>query len=200
LISERFEAQAQQRTEVGSVDDNSRRAAQAARRPMVDGTTGSGLPRRPPQANLLPGAAAEGFDVERDLPVSREPEEVRGRLERFAVGRELARLEENEPLLPPNPMTAASPLASSPIRPPAAPMRPLNVPKPAPSKPALAKPAPVKPTPAPAAPKPDPKPAAKSSPPPPTLPAPPPGSLSPLPTGWDEPWGDGWRSFRPGRP
>jgi hypothetical protein len=187
LISERFEAQAQQRTEVGSVDDNSRRAAQAARRPTVDGTTESGLPRRPPQANLLPGAAAEGFDVERDLPVSREPEEVRGRLERFAVGRELARLEEIEPLLPPNPMTAASPLASSPIRPPAAPMRPLNVSKPA------AKPAP----------KPDPKPAAQSTPqsaPQPTLPAPPPGSLSPLPTGWDEPWGDGWRSFRPGRP
>ncbi|WP_406282362.1 hypothetical protein [Embleya sp. NBC_00896] len=147
------------------MDDNSRRAAQAARLPMVDGTTESGLPRRPPQANLLPGAAAEGFDPERDLPVSREPEEVRGRLERFAVGRELARLEESEPLLPPNPMTAASPLASSPVRPPA--------PAPAPVQPRAAKP---------------------------PLPTPPPGSLSPLPAGWDEPWGDGWRSFRPGRP
>ncbi|MGC0416804.1 hypothetical protein [Embleya sp. AB8] len=161
------------------MDDNSRRAAQAARLPMVDGTTESGLPRRPPQANLLPGAAAEDFDLDRELSLSREPEEVRGRLERFAVGRELARLEESEPLLPPkpmtsepllppNPMTAASPLASAPVRPPA--------PTPAPLQSRVVKPAP------------------------PALPAPPPGALSPLPAGWDEPWGDGWRSFRPGRP
>ncbi|MFI6985011.1 hypothetical protein ACIBSV_41355 [Embleya sp. NPDC050154] len=156
------------------MDDNSRRAAQAARLPMVDGTTESGLPRRPPQANLLPGAAAEEFGLDRELSVSREPEEVRGRLERFAVGRELARLEESEPLLPPNPMTAASPLASSPVRPPA--------PAPAPLQPRAAKPAPPVP------------------PVPPAMPSPPPGSLSPLPAGWDEPWGDGWRSFRPGRP
>ncbi|MFE2870522.1 MULTISPECIES: hypothetical protein [unclassified Embleya] len=153
------------------MDDNSRRAAQAARLPMVDGTTESGLPRRPPQANLLPGAAAEEFDLDRELSVSREPEEVRGRLERFAVGRELARLEESEPLLPPNPMTAASPLASAPVRPPA---------------PAPAPPAPLQPR--------------AATPAPPALPSPPPGSLSPLPAGWDEPWGDGWRSFRPGRP
>ncbi|MET7300338.1 hypothetical protein [Embleya sp. NPDC005575] len=154
------------------MDDNSRRAAQAARLPMVDGTTDSGLPRRPPQANLLPGAAAEEFGLDRELPVSREPEEVRGRLERFAVGRELARLEESEPLLPPNPMTAASPLASAPVRPPA----PAPAPPPAPLQPRATGPAQ------------------------PALPSPPPGSLSPLPAGWDEPWGDGWRSFRPGRP
>lgn len=165
------------------MDDNTRRAAQAARLPTVDGTTRSGLPRRPPQANLLPGAAAEGFDIERDLPVSREPEDVRGRLERFAVGRELARLEEIEPLLPPNPMTAASPLASAPLRP---------------LPPTLS--APVVP-PAPAGPVPPErrlnkavKPVKRAKP---TLPTPPPGALSPLPSGWDEPWGDGWRSFRP---
>ncbi|WP_439676687.1 hypothetical protein [Embleya sp. MST-111070] len=163
------------------MDDNSRRAAQAARLPMVDGTTESGLPRRPPQANLLPGAAAEEFGLDRELSLSREPEEVRGRLERFAVGRELARLEESEPLLPPNPMTAASPLASSPVRPPAppAPPQPRTVTPATPVPPPTAPPAPPAPS---------------------VLPAPPPGSLSPLPAGWDEPWGDGWRSFRPGRP
>ncbi|GCE01133.1 hypothetical protein [Embleya hyalina] len=161
------------------MDDNSRRAAQAARLPMVDGTTESGLPRRPPQANLLPGAAAEEFGLDRELSVSREPEEVRGRLERFAVGRELARLEESEPLLPPNPMTAASPLASSPVRAPAPPTPPQPRATPATPVPPAAPPAPPAPS---------------------VLPAPPPGALSPLPAGWDEPWGDGWRSFRPGRP
>lgn len=178
------------------MDDNTRRAAQAARLPAVDGTTRSGLPRRPPQANLLPGAAAEGFDIERDLPVSREPEDVRGRLERFAVGRELARLEEIEPLLPPNPMTAASPLTSSPLRP----LPPTLLPPAPVVPPAVVPPATVVPK-APATQVPPERRLNKTvkpvKPGKPTLPTPPPGALSPLPSGWDEPWGDGWRSFRP---
>ena len=106
--------------------DNDWRAAQAARDPQVDGITGTGLPRRPPQKNLVPGAAMEDLALllsDSDLAfVSREPDDVRERLDNLIGGQERARAGEStsagrRPVLPPNPMTAPSPLPIASLEP-----------------------------------------------------------------------------------
>jgi hypothetical protein len=51
------------------------RAAEQASRPTVGGTTGGGLPRRVPQANLVPGSAAS-LPVEQSIPARRDPTEI----------------------------------------------------------------------------------------------------------------------------
>jgi signal transduction histidine kinase len=58
-------------------DDNWQRAAKA-REPQAGGVTPSGLPRRVPRANLVPGAAQQ--TPQGGPQVSRAPDEVRGRL------------------------------------------------------------------------------------------------------------------------
>ncbi|MGW0664451.1 hypothetical protein [Streptodolium elevatio] len=170
------------------MDDNSWRAAQAAREPVVEGLTHSGLPRRMPQANLVPGAAVDavpGLAPGIPLGLSRDPQDVRTRLDSFVQGREQARAGAEPPLpaVPPNPMTAPSPLATA------------SVQKPLTNKPAQ----PAEPTPRRAAPAAQPKriPAARkpqqAKPARPSRPAPNTGAASS-----DEPWGDGWKTFRPG--
>ncbi|UGQ14156.1 hypothetical protein LO772_11475 [Yinghuangia sp. ASG 101] len=102
------------------MDDNSWRAAQAAREPVVEGMTHSGLPRRLPQANLVPGAAVDS--VSTFVPgifagLSRDPQDVRNRLASFVQGLEQARsaADAQLPPVPPNPMRAPSPLATAPV-------------------------------------------------------------------------------------
>ncbi|MFE3196654.1 nitrate- and nitrite sensing domain-containing protein [Embleya sp. NPDC055664] len=93
-----------------SAGDDGWRAAEAAREPSSGGTTGAGLPRRVPRANLVPGgveqsggaqapghtgagSAAAGSRREPGRPtapsgpgLSRSPDEVRGRLTNFRRG------------------------------------------------------------------------------------------------------------------
>ncbi len=174
------------------MDDNSWRAAQAAREPVVEGLTHSGLPRRMPQANLVPGAAAD--TVSTFVPsifagLSRDPQDVRNRLASFVQGLEQARsaAEAQLPPVPPNPMRARSPLATAPVQPTLS-NKPVPPAEPAPRNTA-------------------------------TPPAPPSGggrrrrreapaeeirsSVQHPPMdadarGADDTWGDGWKTFRPG--
>ncbi|MDI2129325.1 sensor histidine kinase [Yinghuangia seranimata] len=94
-----------------SAGDEGWRAAEAAREPASSGTTGAGLPRRVPRANLVPGGVADGGHarpgdtpaapplITRGTPgvqsatppqnpsgLSRNPDEVRGRLTNFRRG------------------------------------------------------------------------------------------------------------------
>ena len=92
-----------------SAGDDGMRAAEAAREPSSGGTTGAGLPRRVPRANLVPGAVDQaggaqsssdqgnaGFGTRSEPPtrptapdaagLSRSPDEVRGRLTNFRRG------------------------------------------------------------------------------------------------------------------
>ncbi|WP_372409884.1 nitrate- and nitrite sensing domain-containing protein [Streptomyces luteireticuli] len=68
-----------------SPNDARWRRAEQLREPLAGGTTGSGLPRRVPRANLVEGTAQQ-----QSLPggpqVSRAPEEVRGRLTNLRRG------------------------------------------------------------------------------------------------------------------
>ncbi|WP_436773030.1 hypothetical protein [Yinghuangia sp. YIM S09857] len=168
------------------MDDNRWRAAQAAREPVVEGLTHSGLPRRMPQANLVPGAAVDavpGLAGGIPLGMSRDPQDVRTRLDSFVQGREQARSGAEPPLpaVPPNPMTAPSPLATAPVQ------TPLS------NKPVQ----PAEPTPrrAPATPRAPRVPAARK----PQQPRAPKPTPNPAPATPDEPWGDGWKTFRPGQ-
>ncbi|GIG57305.1 hypothetical protein Lfu02_16770 [Longispora fulva] len=61
--------------EWGGTADAGWRAADKASRPAVGGTTGGGLPRRVPQANLVPGSAAP-LTVERPAPARRDAAEI----------------------------------------------------------------------------------------------------------------------------
>ncbi|MGY0234611.1 transposase [Longispora urticae] len=61
--------------EWGGTADAGWRAADKASRPAVGGTTGGGLPRRVPQANLVPGSAAP-LTVERPMPARRDAAEI----------------------------------------------------------------------------------------------------------------------------
>ncbi|MCF2528599.1 hypothetical protein [Yinghuangia soli] len=154
--------------------------------------THTGLPRRMPQANLVPGAAVDavpGLVPGLPMGLSRDPKDVRSRLDSFVHGIEQGRAGAEAPLpaVPPNPMTAPSPLPTAPVGNPV-----VNKPAPAaagesrkPAKdaaksiPAARRPAgerPAKPVRKGAA-----KPPAKSA-----------------PEAADEQWGDGWKTFRPG--
>ncbi|MCX4746617.1 nitrate- and nitrite sensing domain-containing protein [Kitasatospora sp. NBC_01287] len=72
-----------------SANDGAWQRAEQVREPAAGGVTGSGLPRRVPRQNLVPGnakpAASEGPQV------SRSPEEVRGRLTNLRRGVEQGR-------------------------------------------------------------------------------------------------------------
>ncbi|MEV4184502.1 hypothetical protein AB0J28_24055, partial [Streptosporangium canum] len=64
-------------------------AAQAASEPSLGGITGSGLPKRVPKANLVPGTAAPDAGAAPHTPVLRptvSPEAVRNRLASFQQG------------------------------------------------------------------------------------------------------------------
>ena len=64
-------------------------AAQAASEPSLGGITGSGLPKRVPKANLVPGTAAPDLSAASQTPMPRpvvSPEAVRNRLASFQQG------------------------------------------------------------------------------------------------------------------
>ena len=64
-------------------------AAKAASEPSLGGLTGSGLPKRVPKANLVPGTAAPDLSAAPQAPVHRptvSPEAVRSRLASFQQG------------------------------------------------------------------------------------------------------------------
>ncbi|PWI44658.1 ATPase, partial [Streptomyces sp. ICBB 8177] len=75
---------AQDADEWRSANDDNWERAERARDPKAGGVTPSGLPRRVPRANLVPGAAQQ---TPQDGPqVSRAPEDVRGRLSNLRRG------------------------------------------------------------------------------------------------------------------
>ncbi|MCH0543423.1 hypothetical protein I3F58_28520 [Streptomyces sp. MUM 203J] len=61
------------------------RQAERARKPAAGGVTGSGLPRRVPRANLVPGTAQDS-QTQAGPQVSRAPDDVRGRLTNLRRG------------------------------------------------------------------------------------------------------------------
>jgi hypothetical protein len=70
-----------------SPNDALRQRAESIREPTAGGVTPSGLPRRVPRANLVPGgAAAPQQPVTGGPQVSRSPDDVRGRLTNLRRG------------------------------------------------------------------------------------------------------------------
>ncbi len=67
-----------------STNDENWQRAEQARKPKAGGVTPSGLPRRVPRANLVPGAAQH--TPQGGPQVSRAPEDVRGRLSNLRRG------------------------------------------------------------------------------------------------------------------
>nr|WP_263984182.1 nitrate- and nitrite sensing domain-containing protein [Streptomyces sp. HPF1205] len=63
-----------------SPNDALRQRAEQVREPSAGGVTPSGLPRRVPRANLVPGGAAQPPAPQGGPQVSRAPDDVRGRL------------------------------------------------------------------------------------------------------------------------
>jgi HAMP domain-containing protein len=80
--------------------DSGFQAAQAAAQPAQSGTTPSGLPRRVPKANLVPGTASLAEPQPTSPPPQISPERLRNRLSSFQQGvrqgRAFTRGEENE--------------------------------------------------------------------------------------------------------
>ncbi|MFF7156466.1 nitrate- and nitrite sensing domain-containing protein [Streptomyces sp. NPDC008139] len=71
-------------TEWRSTNDENWHRAEQVREPKAGGVTPSGLPRRVPKANLVPGTAAQ--TPQGGPQVSRAPEDVRGRLSNLRRG------------------------------------------------------------------------------------------------------------------
>ncbi|WP_431948225.1 nitrate- and nitrite sensing domain-containing protein [Actinacidiphila sp. bgisy167] len=71
-------------TEWHSTNDDNWQRAEQARKPKAGGVTPSGLPRRVPKANLVPGTAQQ--TPQGGPMVSRAPEDVRGRLSNLRRG------------------------------------------------------------------------------------------------------------------
>ena len=69
-----------------SANDEVWRRAEQVREPSAGGVLPSGLPRRVPQANLVPGTAESAPAEGPQAQVSRSPEEVRGRLTNLRRG------------------------------------------------------------------------------------------------------------------
>ncbi|GGO93917.1 nitrate- and nitrite sensing domain-containing protein [Wenjunlia tyrosinilytica] len=69
-----------------SQNDERWRRAEQAREPQAGGVTPSGLPRRVPRANLVPGTAQQQQAPAGGPQVSRAPDEVRGRLTNLRRG------------------------------------------------------------------------------------------------------------------
>jgi hypothetical protein len=67
-----------------STNDQNWQRAEQAREPKAGGVTPSGLPRRVPKANLVPGTAQQ--TPQSGPQVSRNPEDVRGRLSNLRRG------------------------------------------------------------------------------------------------------------------
>nr|WP_031511536.1 nitrate- and nitrite sensing domain-containing protein [Streptomyces megasporus] len=67
-------------------NDERRQRAERIRDPKAGGVTSSGLPRRVPKANLVPGAAEAERAPQGGPQVSRDPEDVRGRLSNLHRG------------------------------------------------------------------------------------------------------------------
>jgi signal transduction histidine kinase len=84
-------------------DEGFRRAAQTVSAPVADQTTGAGLPRRVPQANLVPGSIggpSGARSAQAPAPadgLSRSPEAVRARLTGFQVRGREGRADEPQP-------------------------------------------------------------------------------------------------------
>jgi hypothetical protein len=81
--------------------DSGFQAAQAAAQPAQGGTTSSGLPRRVPKANLVPGTASLAEPQALSSPAPQiSPERLRSRLSSFQQGvrqgRAFTRGDENE--------------------------------------------------------------------------------------------------------
>ncbi|MGW2119198.1 hypothetical protein ACWCPH_28250, partial [Streptomyces zhihengii] len=68
-----------------SPNDELVRQAERVRKPAAGGITTSGLPRRVPRANLVPGTAQEQ-NHQSGPQVSRAPDDVRGRLTNLRRG------------------------------------------------------------------------------------------------------------------
>ncbi|MYV69552.1 hypothetical protein GT043_27130, partial [Streptomyces sp. SID2131] len=68
-----------------SPNDELVRQAERVRKPAAGGVTTSGLPRRVPKANLVPGTAQEQAHTA-GPQVSRAPDDVRGRLTNLRRG------------------------------------------------------------------------------------------------------------------
>ncbi|WP_433892920.1 nitrate- and nitrite sensing domain-containing protein [Streptomyces sp. CA-111067] len=69
-----------------SPNDALRQRAEQVREPSAGGVTPSGLPRRVPRANLVPGGAAQPQAPQGGPQVSRSPDDVRGRLTNLRRG------------------------------------------------------------------------------------------------------------------
>ncbi|MFD5429339.1 nitrate- and nitrite sensing domain-containing protein [Streptomyces sp. NPDC127084] len=69
-----------------SPNDELVRQAERVRKPAAGGITTSGLPRRVPRANLVPGTAQEAPQQAAGPQVSRAPDDVRGRLTNLRRG------------------------------------------------------------------------------------------------------------------
>ena len=69
-----------------SPNDALRQRAESVREPSAGGVTPSGLPRRVPRANLVPGGAAQQQAPQGGPQVSRSPDDVRGRLTNLRRG------------------------------------------------------------------------------------------------------------------
>jgi hypothetical protein len=80
--------------------DSGFQAAQAAAQPAQGGTTASGLPRRVPKANLVPGTASLAEPQPMSPAPQISPERLRSRLSSFQQGvrqgRAITHAEENE--------------------------------------------------------------------------------------------------------
>ncbi|WP_303246557.1 nitrate- and nitrite sensing domain-containing protein [Streptomyces sp. NA04227] len=80
-----------------SPNDELVRQAERIRQPSAGGVTNSGLPRRVPRANLVPGTAESQQSQAAGPQVSRAPDEVRGRLTNLRRGIQQGRRAGNGP-------------------------------------------------------------------------------------------------------
>ena len=77
-----------------SPNDDLVRQAERARKPAAGGITTSGLPKRVPRANLVPGTAQQQ-NHQAGPQVSRAPDDVRGRLTNLRRGIQQGRQADN---------------------------------------------------------------------------------------------------------
>ncbi|GII91394.1 hypothetical protein Ssi02_16250 [Sinosporangium siamense] len=81
-----------------SLSDEGWKAAEAASEPSLGGLTASGLPKRKPRANLVPGSAKSRSTPSTPVPMPKlSPDHVRSRLSSFQQGIMRARAEASEP-------------------------------------------------------------------------------------------------------
>ncbi|MEU6442721.1 nitrate- and nitrite sensing domain-containing protein [Streptomyces sp. NPDC047046] len=83
-----------------SPNDELVRQAERVRQPSAGGVTTSGLPRRVPRANLVPGTAQQQPQQQTGPQVSRAPDDVRGRLTNLRRGIQQGRYQAGNSLRP----------------------------------------------------------------------------------------------------